>query len=57
MIVGSKDSALIRATGSAVEREVPSARLLVLENASHHVIAERPAEVAAAILRWTGHQR
>lgn len=52
MIVGNKDSELIRATASAVAAEVPSARLIVLENASHNVIAERPSEVASAILEW-----
>jgi pimeloyl-ACP methyl ester carboxylesterase len=52
MIVGSKDSDLVRATGSAVASEVPSARLIELENASHGVVAEQPAQVASAIMRW-----
>lgn len=52
MIVGDRDDDRIRATAEAVAREVPSAKLLVVRNASHDVIAERPLEVAAAVSRF-----
>ena len=52
MIVGTGDSERIRATAEAVRREVPSARLVAIEGGSHHVVADRPQEVAAAVLAF-----
>lgn len=52
MIVGSRDSQRIRATADAVVRDVPSARLITIEGGSHYVTADRPEEVASALLAF-----
>ena len=54
MIVGSGDSERIRATADAVLRDIPSATLVVLDNARHYVVSERPEEVARAVLGFAG---
>ena len=52
VIAGRRDSERVLATATAVEREVPSARVLIVENAGHAVATERPAEVASAVLAF-----
>ena len=52
MIVGSRDSERIRSTAGAVAREVVTARLLTIDGGSHNVIADRPQEVASAVLAF-----
>lgn len=52
MMVGSRDSERIIATADAVVRDVPSARLITIEGGSHNVIADRPREVASAVLAF-----
>jgi pimeloyl-ACP methyl ester carboxylesterase len=52
MVVGSRDGDRIRATADAVAKDVPSASLLVIENAGHDVVRERGEEIAAAVLKF-----
>jgi pimeloyl-ACP methyl ester carboxylesterase len=49
LIVGDRDSEAVRSTGEAVAAEVAGARL-VLVPGGHNVVAERPDDVAAAII-------
>lgn len=56
MIVGSRDSERIRTTADAVVRDVPSARLITIEGGSHYVTADRPEEVASAVLAFVGNR-
>lgn len=53
VIVGSGDGDRIRATAQAVARDVPSARLITIEGGGHYITADRPREVAAAVLSFT----
>jgi pimeloyl-ACP methyl ester carboxylesterase len=50
MIVGAQDSERVRTTGEAVAAEVPGARLIVIPDGGHNIVADRPDAVAAALL-------
>lgn len=50
VIAGERDSERVRAAAAAIAADVPGARLIVVGGGGHNVVADRPAEVAAAIL-------
>lgn len=54
LIWGRHDDTLELPTGEKLAREIPGAKLLVIEGARHSVQQERPVEVSRAILAFAG---